>query len=148
MSKFKTGDIVEGLYNDNRAWRGRVEVTEDGRLLLTDFALDGVHWERWTNRGTAQLVEHGYRVVTPAPETPEAAPQRPALPEPSLLAAQRAVIDDLRQRNNRLSDEAGSLRTERDELLRENAVLRRTIERRASQTGSVTPTAERQGKER
>lgn len=34
-----------------------------------------------------------------------------------------------RQRANRLADECGALRTERDELLRENAQLRRTIER-------------------
>jgi len=38
-------------------------------------------------------------------------------------------------RANKLSDEAGSLRTERDELLRENATLRRKLER-ATQTGS------------
>jgi hypothetical protein len=38
-------------------------------------------------------------------------------------------------RANKLADEAGSLRTERDDLLRENAVLRRKLER-AGQTGS------------
>lgn len=35
----------------------------------------------------------------------------------------------------RLSDEAGALRTERDDLLRENAVLRRTIERHERKGG-------------
>jgi hypothetical protein len=38
-------------------------------------------------------------------------------------------LEQERQRNSKLADEAGQLRSERDELLRENAVLRRTVER-------------------
>ena len=39
------------------------------------------------------------------------------------------AMRDIAELNNRLSDACGALRTERDELLRENAVLRRRLER-------------------
>lgn len=45
------------------------------------------------------------------------------------LTGWREAAIKVQERANRLSDEAGALRTERDELLRENAVLRRSLER-------------------
>jgi len=47
---------------------------------------------------------------------------------PDLIAA-RERITELEARANRLSDAAGATATERDELLRENAVLRRALEK-------------------
>lgn len=41
----------------------------------------------------------------------------------------KALYRDLRAHVSRIADEAGALRSERDELLRENATLRRTIDR-------------------
>jgi hypothetical protein len=39
------------------------------------------------------------------------------------------LLEEVSKRANRLADECGNLRHERDELLRENAILRRKLER-------------------
>jgi hypothetical protein len=49
-------------------------------------------------------------------------------PNEALRTAQ-ALYRHLQAHADRLGDECGALRTERDELLRENATLRRKIER-------------------
>lgn len=63
--------------------------------------------------------------------------------EAALNAANIALAGIKRQRDqadlraNRIADECGALRAERDELLKENATLRRTVERLERKTGKT-----------
>lgn len=72
-----------------------------------------------TAKGGAYGIEYRLRPYEDAVEEP-ATKRKPA-------SAQRGI--DAEKKASRLADECGALRTERDELLRENAVLRRGIEK-------------------
>lgn len=114
----------------------------DGWTCTRQLHHDGDHFATDRMEYGSDVLGHVYTswpAATASSDAPCAAVRLPRL-EPWQPAAAdmkpswQTSYEKEHARANKLADEAGSLRTERDELLRENAQLRRQLER-ATRTG-------------
>lgn len=114
---------------------GSVGVVTEVTFLLVVGGVPGPMLARRFDLVDGVEKRHGFT----ANETPEHARIR-ALESQLISDAEvwRKGLREAEQRACRLSDATGALRTERDELLRENAVLRRRVEQLERRAGSQT----------